>query len=193
MVQRTVDHDQRRAEIVRTTWRIIARRGMAGATMRQIAAEAGFANGALKPYFPTKADLLMATYEHVFARTNTRIRELTEDLHGLDALSAVCMEILPLDSVRLDEGRVVIEFWSEATSDPAAREILVRSVGEWKQLMLSWCQEIDPDREWNSRVDALLTFLQGAQVVGVLAPAVNGSSENLKAQLEEQLAALIRD
>lgn len=192
-MQRTVDHHQRRAEIVRTTWRIIARRGMAGATMRQIASEAGFANGALKPYFPTKADLLMATYEHVFGRTNERIRGLTEGLRGLDALTAVCMEILPLDADRLDEARVVIEFWSEATSVPAAREILERSVGEWKASMLAWCRDIDPNREWNARVDALLTFVQGAQVTGVLTPSVNGSAGELKAQLDEQLAALIRD
>ena len=50
---KVVDHDQRRVELVQATWRIIAREGIERATMRGIAAEAGFANGALKPYFST--------------------------------------------------------------------------------------------------------------------------------------------
>jgi len=54
---KVVDHAQRKRELVESTWRVIARLGLAGATMRQIAEEAGYANGALKPYFPTKMDL----------------------------------------------------------------------------------------------------------------------------------------
>ena len=40
-----VDHDQRRRELVDASLRIIVRQGLAGATMRDIATEAGFANG----------------------------------------------------------------------------------------------------------------------------------------------------
>ncbi|MBA4102389.1 MAG: TetR/AcrR family transcriptional regulator, partial [Arthrobacter sp.] len=32
-----VDHDERRLELVDATWRIIARQGLEGATMREIA------------------------------------------------------------------------------------------------------------------------------------------------------------
>ena len=45
---------RRREELVRTVWRIMARRGPAAVTMRQISAEAGYANGALKTYFAGK-------------------------------------------------------------------------------------------------------------------------------------------
>lgn len=190
-MQRTVDHDQRRSEIVAATWRIIARHGMAGATMRQIAQEAGFANGALKPYFPTKADLLQATYVHVFAQTNDRVLELTKKLHGLDALTAFCREILPLDEERLDEGRVVIEFWAEATNDAVARQLFEKSMGEWKQWMLDWCAEIDSERSWDRDVDTLLTYVLGTQISAVLMPGVNGSVEQLLTQLEYQLRAFV--
>ena len=191
-MQRTVDHDQRRADIVRATWRIIARRGMAGATMRQIAHEAGFANGALKPYFPTKADLLMATYEYVFTQSNSRTRAITASLRGVDALTAVCREFLPLDAERLDEARVVIEFWSEAANDPAAKGLFERSMAEWKDSLLALCTEIDPGGSWGARVDALITFVQGAQVAGALMPSVNGSVEALEAQLDVVLREFSR-
>src|SRR5699024_7479632 len=80
---KVVDHVQRKRELVESTWRVIARRGLAGATMRQIAEEAGYANGALKPYFPTKMDLLEATFEHVYSSTEERIRKAIEGLRGL--------------------------------------------------------------------------------------------------------------
>jgi len=48
-VPKIVGHDERRLELVDATWRIIARHGMEGATLREIATEAGFAHGALKP------------------------------------------------------------------------------------------------------------------------------------------------
>ena len=82
-VPKIVDHDQRRLELVDATWRIIARLGMEGATMREIAEEAGFANGALKPYFPTKDLLLTSAFGHVFNRTNQRIATMTDGLSGV--------------------------------------------------------------------------------------------------------------
>ena len=92
-----VDHDQRRLELVDATWRIIARLGIESATMREIALEAGFANGALKPYFPTKDDLLTFAFGHVFNRTNERIAGVTAGQAGLAALRSFCVEVLPLD------------------------------------------------------------------------------------------------
>ena len=40
--------------------------------MREIAAEAGFANGGLKHYFAGKDDLLAAAFQHTFFRINER-------------------------------------------------------------------------------------------------------------------------
>ncbi|HMQ28716.1 MAG TPA: TetR family transcriptional regulator, partial [Acidimicrobiales bacterium] len=68
-----VDHEARRGEIVRAAWRIIVRDGFDAATMAAIAAEAGFANGALKPYFATKHDLLVAAFEHLYDQTTRRV------------------------------------------------------------------------------------------------------------------------
>ncbi len=46
-----VDYAQRRRDLVEATTRIIVRQGLSGTTMRDIAAEAGFANGVVKSYF----------------------------------------------------------------------------------------------------------------------------------------------
>jgi len=53
-----VDWDARRDEILAATWRVIARDGIARATIRAIAREAGCSRGILAHYFDDKADIL---------------------------------------------------------------------------------------------------------------------------------------
>lgn len=190
-----VDHEQRRAEIIRTTWRLIARSGLDGATLREVAAEAGFANGALKPYFPAKSDLLEATFRHVFTGTNARSSAATEGLSGFEALRAFCLEVLPLDAYRLDEARVVIAFWQQALHDPAQAEVNDSAMLQWRRSISGWLEEArsadDAGRQppVATIAEMLLTFLLGAQVSAVFDPEFN-APEQLVAQLDAQLDLL---
>ena len=192
---KVVDHETRRRELVQATWRILARQGPSGATMRQIAAEAGYANGALKPYFATKADLIQATYTYVFDRTNERVARATVGLGGLAALDAFCRQVLPLDPVRLDEARVVIPFWQEAAHDAGRADLNNRSMGQWRESMIGWLGQARADRDLADRVDvptsaeALLTFLLGAQITAALDPEFS-SPRHLERQLRAQLDLL---
>ena len=86
MVPKVVDHGERRIEIVRAAWRIIASDGFDRATMREIAAEAGYTHGAVKPYFGSKDQLLTFAFDYVFTQTNARMAEATAGLNGLKAL-----------------------------------------------------------------------------------------------------------
>src|SRR5690606_35682060 len=122
-VPRRVDHDQRRLEIVEAAWRLIARGGFAAATMREIAAEAGFANGALKYYFESKDDLLVAAFQHTFYRVNERAARAIGDRTGLEAIRLLCLEMLPLDEERRVESRVAVAFWDRASSSPQLRKV----------------------------------------------------------------------
>ncbi|WP_426764514.1 TetR/AcrR family transcriptional regulator [Pseudarthrobacter sp. 1G09] len=171
-----VDHDERRLELVDATWRIIARQGMEGATMREIAMEAGFANGALKPYFPTKDTLLEFAFSHVFNRTNRRIADVTMGRSGLDALQAFCLEVLPLDEERINEARIVIPFWQKAVTDPGKAEIHRQSMEEWVDTIRRYLAEARNSGDVRAAVDdsllarQLLNMLLGAQIEAALAP-----------------------
>jgi AcrR family transcriptional regulator len=175
-VPKIVDHDERRLELVDATWRIIARQGMEGATMREIALEAGFANGALKPYFPTKDTLLEFAFGHVFNRTNRRIAEVTGGRSGLDALKAFCLEVLPLDEERINEARIVIPFWQKAVTDPGKAEIHRQSMEEWVGTIRRYLAEARNSGDVRAAVDdsllarQLLSMLLGAQIEAALAP-----------------------
>lgn len=191
-VPKIVDHDERRLELVDATWRIIARLGIEGATLREIAMEAGFANGALKPYFATKDTLLEFAFSHVFNRTNQRIAKVTQGKTGLPALRAFCAEVLPLDEERVNEARIVIPFWQKAINDEAKAAIHQTSMDQWREAMLGYLAEarrageVTADIEDVAISDQLLNMLLGAQVAAALTPPT-GDNSGLSDQLEDYL------
>lgn len=187
-----VDHDERRLELVGATWRIIARLGIESATMREIATEAGFANGALKPYFPTKDTLLTFAFSHVFNRTNERIAEVTAGKSGIAALRAFCLEVLPLDEERVSEARIVIPFWQKAINDPEKAAIHQESMEQWQATIVRHLKEArksgDVAAATEDRVIAghLLNMLLGAQITAALA-----SESQVGLMLTDQLESFL--
>lgn len=191
-VPKIVDHAARREELVATTWRLIARHGLAGATLREVAAEAGFSNGALKPYFPTKDSLLKATFEYVFNRTNERVSQGQRRRNGLEAIRAFSREVLPLDGNRRDEARAVVAFWQAAAHDPELAETNNASMRVWRDRVRGWLREasevgeVRDGLDSDAAIDALITFLLGAQITATLDPDVV-NPDYLEAQLESVL------
>ncbi len=106
-----VDVDARRTELLEAVWRIIPRSGIAAATTRAIAREAAVSNGVLSHYFPDKDSLLIEALRTAYNRAQTRMREVTQGLVGLDAVRAIMLEALPLDETRLVEAQVGVSFW----------------------------------------------------------------------------------
>ena len=118
-----VDWDARRDEILAATWRVIARDGIARATIRAIAREADCSRGILAHYFDDKADILgsalLLSHRRVVARMEARAAGLT----GLAALRVIMLEALPLDSERDLEAQIEISFWGRALGSPGLREL----------------------------------------------------------------------
>jgi AcrR family transcriptional regulator len=191
-VPKLVDHDRRRLEIVRATYRTIARDGWEAATMATIAAEAGYANGALKPYFATKDDLVAAAFEHIYQRTGARMARATKGKHGLDALRAACREILPLTPATRTEARVVIPFWQQALRNPALAGRHETAMRAWHDQLRGYLAQARAAGELRAGAgdDVLaglvLTALIGAQVTGTLTTSL-AAPRTLAAQLDAVL------
>ena len=183
-----VDHDQRRLELVDATWRIIAQHGIEGATMREIATEAGFANGALKPYFPTKDHLITFAFGHVFSRTNQRIASAVANEVGLGAMRAFCQEVLPLDEDRINEARIVIPFWQKTLTDPSKAALHDTSMNQWRSALEGYLRqardrgEVTAGVQDEDIVNQLMSMLLGAQIIAATSPR-----KHLAAQLSTQL------
>ena len=106
-----IDPDARRAQIVDAYLRIVARSGVAAATTRALAVEAGIAAGALWHSFASIDDVVRAAFERVYAQTGIRIAAATEGRRGLAALDAMIGEIIPHDEATRAEAVVVVSFW----------------------------------------------------------------------------------
>lgn len=101
-----VDHEERRQEIARAAWRLMARDGVAAVSVRTVAAEAGLSTGALRHYFADQSGLLLFTAQHSIERIARRMAAaLAAALAArgrppIEVVQAVLEQLLPLDEER---------------------------------------------------------------------------------------------
>jgi AcrR family transcriptional regulator len=170
-VPRLVDHEAKRREILEVTWRLMATRGADAATMREIAREAGYANGALAHYFANKDALIEAAFGYVFDRTNDRIREATVGLRGLAALRAFLVEVLPITEVTRLEARIVLPFWSRTVADERVAELNDAAMQRWRRELAELLEQaredgdVTVDTPDDVLAEQLLAMAMGLQVL----------------------------
>jgi AcrR family transcriptional regulator len=194
-VPKLVDRAQRRQEILEVTWRLMATRGADAATMREIAREAGFANGALAYYFANKDALIEAAYVYVFDRTNDRIRAAVSGLRGVAALRAFLMEVLPCTDVALLEARIVLPFWNRTVTDDRLARLNDAAMQQWRRELAEFVAQgredgdITVDTGDDVVVDQLLAIGLGMQVLALLPDSPTPASTQLT-MLDAALAGL---
>lgn len=192
-----VDHDSRRKEIIEAVWSLISSRGFQSVTMRELASEAGYANGALSRYFPDKEAVLRAAFRRAFDATNERARAEIGDKGGLAALRLLCLEIMPLDEARRREARVVIGFWDYAAGDDDLVEFFYGTIVEWRDQVRMYLRqarasgEIPHGRPDELVIDTLVAMLMGLQINALFMPKATTPQRQL-AMLDDFIAALHR-
>lgn len=190
---RVVDHQQRRAEIIQNSWRLIAEQGLAGMTMRQLTTRMGMAHGALNPYFSSKDEILTETFRYVVAQTDQRIARHRE-LRGFNALRAIAEEIMPVTPDLRLEARVVVAFWAKCLTHPELAAIHTESLSRWHALYEQALQEAVADgfaaaSTPHTVVATMLDSLfSGMQVLSATDPSWTPASG--RAQFEQLLASL---
>lgn len=121
-MSKIVDVEQRRLELARATANVIARRGVAGASMREVASEAGWTTGTLAHYFTNKRELLAFTLETSLEQRRAQ-RGRLDDADTSDAIRSLLAVALPSD----DEGRlhwtVTVAFAAHAAVDPELQRV----------------------------------------------------------------------
>ena len=190
-----VDREQRRREILEVTWRLMASRGADAATMREIAREAGYANGALAYYFANKEALVEAAYGYVFDRTNDRIREATAGLRGVAALRAFLVEVMPTTEVTRLEARIVLPFWSRTVADERFAELNDAAMQRWRRELTELLQQGRDDGDVTVATpdhvlaEQLLAMAMGLQVLATT-PVTPTPAATQEAMLDAFLAGL---
>lgn len=134
-----VDHDQRRAELADAACRVVAAHGLAGASLRQVADEAGWSVGSIRHYFTTKAELLEFALWRAGDRIEARIRKLPQRSSAVDALRGIIRELLPIDQARREETLVWLAFIAGSVADadlaPAGAQVWSRLHAPFAELL----------------------------------------------------------
>ncbi|WP_274426081.1 TetR/AcrR family transcriptional regulator [Chelativorans sp. YIM 93263] len=123
---KTVDHEERRAQIADALVLLAAREGLHTVTMRAVAAEAGVSLRLVQYYFKSKGQLMQATLQRLERRSqerwDNRLARLQQPVDLRDYLEAFLAEALPEDG----ESRTFHLVWTSyailAMTDPELSE-----------------------------------------------------------------------
>lgn len=190
-----VDHEERRTHIAEAVTKIIVRDGFDRVTMREIAAEAGYAHGAISRYFPDKESLLTAAFLHVFIDSNERILRRVEGVRGLEALRRMSRELLPLSDEDPQNCHVVLAFWDRAAQNEQLwqihHEYIVERRAQIRRFLLEAREdgELAPHVDIETAVNKVSAFNAGWQMMGVLVPEAR-SDESMEASINAMIAEL---
>lgn len=116
-----VDHALRRRQITDAVCRITLRGGLAAATFREVAVEAGVSVRLVQYYFGTKDQLLLSTHQHVAERATKRIVERVAAAGDTprDALRALLGSFIPTDDASREAMLLFTALHTVALVDPA--------------------------------------------------------------------------
>lgn len=155
--------EQRRREIVLAFAKVVAQRGVQGATVALVATEAGIAPGLVHHHFSDKDDMIGELVHELVSRFRTRVREQAET----DRISAYITGALQLDE-RADvvAARCWVAIFAESLRNPKlfAR---ARNLIDGEITALEHRSEGTLSRDGAS---AVLAYVVGALVLGAFAP-----------------------
>jgi len=111
-----------RAELISTAATVFARRGYKGASVEEIAEEAGYSHGAVYSNFDSKADLFLALFEEYMAERVQELAESQAELPGDAPLEERARALADqwMDRLERDPDSVLLhmEFIAHAGRDP---------------------------------------------------------------------------
>lgn len=121
---RAVDPDERRVELAEAVFAVIRRDGINSASVRAVAAEAGWTRGVIGHYFADRDDLLLYAYRVAIRNTRDLVRAETKTCDPAHALQFALSQLLPVD----ERSRVNFQIWLGFMGRVADRPELGRSV-----------------------------------------------------------------
>jgi DNA-binding transcriptional regulator YbjK len=190
-----VDHDARRTLIVEALWRVIARDGAHGVSVRHVAAEAGMPKSSIGHYVGTMPQLLGLAVDQLVQSNIDYVLSL--DLLDLDADKAteVLFTLVPVSERRRHMSGVWLLLVSQAGADLECAEVLHRlnvSVSEGLRDLLHGMQGkglIDAGRDIDVEVRRLHALIDGLALQCMTDPHLRGEAD-VRAILRHEVALL---
>jgi AcrR family transcriptional regulator len=172
----TVDHDVRRREVAEAVWRVLARTGFAGLSLRAVAREMGATTGLLTHYFASKRELVRHALEVVHERTLPRMAEAETADRGVAGLRVRLRAVLLDGEEATVLSRVWVGFWDLALADEELGRAEAARYERWRDRLRPLVEEaiaageLAPGRDRETVVDVLTAFTHGLVVQALFDP-----------------------
>lgn len=165
-----IDHETRRIALAEVAADLVAAGGAEAATVRAVAAAAGFSTKAVTHYFPDKRALMLLTYRH--AALSSQVRTDASQPEGRADIAALLRALLPTETKVERDWRVWFSFWGLAIADP---EFAAEQRGRMREFVgrIAECLARDPAFA-HLAVDALPEAASAlfAALVGIVTQAI---------------------
>lgn len=171
-----MNHIQRRRTLLNAVWKVIARNGVEGTTIRDIVQEAGFSSGTLAHYFDGKQDLLISALKLSHSGIRARWEANLGDLDGVEAIREFLYDNLPLDEVRELETRLEVSFWARSLVKSESLMIQRQEAAEVYGKLVELLEragasgEVQLKEELSDAAELLLAAIDGLSVHSLLYP-----------------------
>jgi AcrR family transcriptional regulator len=194
---RTVRDPGARERIVDVAAGVVAARGLHGATVRGIAAEAGVSTGFITHYFADKHELMAEVLRRTNEQAARRVRAAAKRGSGVDGLRAAVEAVLPLDPPRRRDWQVWVALWAQASPDDA---LAAGYRAGWAGLRAIFAElleaarvagELRPGLDAVYEAERLVTLLAGLGLLAGVEPAARVRAA-AKRMLADELGALTR-
>lgn len=112
-----------RRRVVEALWRTIARAGVAGISVRTVAAEAGVTGGTVQHHFPTRGEMIRFAMELIAEQVEERLVSMPRTGPVAQWTREILLELLPLGAARRQEFNIWLAFTVHAATDPDLTEL----------------------------------------------------------------------
>lgn len=164
----------RRKQIIEGFFKIVAEKGFANASIREITEAAGVSKGVLHHYFTNKEAMVLGVLDYVVTTYTAEFHEeITSYTSATDRMKFLFSWFLDLKRFDLEFSRAWMEFWVLSKTNPAISEALTGCYRAVKSLIAEIIRdgikagefrEVDPDITAN----LILGSLEGGTVLWVV-------------------------
>ena len=145
--RRAISREKRRQQLIDATMKCIARKGISGTTLGDVASEAGLSQGIVNLHFKSKENLLNETLRALADDYKTQFDKTLEKAGPSPAkqlLAAMELDFKPSISDR-KKLALWFAFWGEARARPAYRKICYESDRYYEDVVEQLCASIIKD------------------------------------------------
>ena len=156
---RSQRREQTREALLTAAARVYARAGVNGATLDDVAAEAGFTKGAVYGHFGSKENLLVALVdEHLSRQIAEQITMI--DRGGIPWERPIAGSDLWIDELRADPDpfRLFVELWVHAQRDERLRQRLISGLAALREMFMGFGTDSTRDAGLADDPDAVAQF-----------------------------------